>query len=695
MAEGSGPKRDEQDKSVPSGRAGAPPPNDPLLKALTGLIRNSSQCLDAAVFEYAPSSGGALNIGRFATLSGMAPSSNLISMVRASPDALSGAPGCFDAGRYSERGEARHVVGLRFSDNHHAFLGGYAVFRNVPDTNVWSALHGTITSGAQIILAARKGLVQQQANADGHAFQARMFQALQRGTDAYWETDALSTICNVVLFSPRIEAEILKMLEGKSLASLLELPQAQDLTDFHNREIELETLDRLRITVSISGRRLADGTIHGTARLIHGTQNAQLTRTAARTLVERLEEAHRVEAVLRCEAELVLDGLSILTSGRGGPEIFKSLLELLEPALEFRDAVVLQRNWSGQVASAAATSEELLTLDWTEAGSDLFRTDDVAVTLAVPHQLALPPMPSGTQITSALCIKLRGGSKPALLLCLHEQPEYFGIRHLGLGTRLSLIASQAFISEEERQRVIESAKLASIGELAAGIVHEINQPLTSVTLGIHNLKELLNQNDGVDPERIRTKLDRIRGQIERITKIVANMRVLARRSDGINEPFPLEDTIRQAAEIVQHKLTTAGIMLELSICDENAAGNPLEFGQVILNLLTNAHDAILEKTHRISDTESVTRRIMVTATVIDQDWLEVLIRDTGTGFPNEAEDHAFEAFATTKKAGKGTGLGLTLCRRIVENMAGTIMARNWSDGAEICIRLKRSPANKN
>ena len=690
---------EERNELLGSGHVDGPPlagdrMGDPVLGALVGLIRSATPCLEAAVFEYGPPAGDRPSIGQFATLSGAALSSKFVSMVWASPHALTGISGCFDAGQYDDRGEARHLVGLRFSDGRHAFSGGYVVFRGTPDSKIWSALHGTTNFGAQIILAARKSRVHQQASADG-----QVFQNLDVPGHAVRNRRVLGD--GFVIHHPERrglpfppQSESLKALEGKNLHALLASARAEAITDFRDLHVEFEAVEAARLAVSFSGRTLADGTSHGTACFRRADQNAQLTRTAARSLVEKLEEARQIEVDLRREAELVLDGLSILTSGRAGREIFKSLLDLLGPALEFQNAVVLQRDWSGRIAVAAATAADLVTLDWTEAGERLFAVDEVAAALAVPHDLTIPALPSGTTAASALSIKLKGGSKPALLLCLHEQRAYFGARHLGLGTRLSLVASQAFINEEERQRVVESAKLAGIGEMAAGIVHEINQPLTSVTLVIHNLLELLDREQGIEPERLRTKLGRLRGQIERISKIVASMRVLARRSEDANEPFSVDAAICQAAEIAQHRLTTAAVELELSICDESASGNALEFGQVILNLLTNAHDAILDKARRSAEAANDPRRITVSAEAIDQEWLEVVVRDTGCGFPSEAADHAFEAFATTKEPGKGTGLGLTLCRRIVENMNGTITARNWSGGAEICIRLKRSLASR-
>ncbi|HUJ04281.1 MAG TPA: hypothetical protein VLW75_11625, partial [Rhizomicrobium sp.] len=353
---------------------------NPVLAELAELIRSTTECLEAAAFEYgAPAQAGPA-IGRFATAPGTSLSCDALAMIRSSPHAISGISGCFDAGQFSERGEMRHVVGLRFSDDRRAFAGGYAIFRDAPATNAWRALHGLSTCGAGLALSARESRVRQRASADGLAFQTRMFDGLQCGTDAYWETDAASVIRNVVVFPARAESAILKALEGKSLPELLSSAGARGIDDFHDVHIELESIGSGGMTAFISGRTLPDGTSHGTARLSGASRDTQLTRTTARALIEKLADANRVEANLRREAELVLDGLSILTSGRAGREIFNSLLALLAPALEFESAVVLQRDWSGRVAAAAATSDAFLTLDWNDAGKRLFAIDEVAAT---------------------------------------------------------------------------------------------------------------------------------------------------------------------------------------------------------------------------------------------------------------------------------------------------------------------------
>ena len=209
------------------------------------------------------------------------------------------------------------------------------------------------------------------------------------------------------------------------------------------------------------------------------------------------------KSVAHRETELILDGLRILTSGRPSRDVFKSLLDLLAPAIEFHDSVVLQRDWSNKIVATAGTKQSLIDIPWQEAAESLFAIDEVATTLRIPEELSVPALQDS--FGSALAIKLRGGSKATILLCLHRDHDFFVARHLGLGARLSLVASQAFMNEEERQKVVDSSKLATIGEMAAGIVHEIRQPLTAMTLAVNNLAAMLAPEQQLRPRQNRSE----------------------------------------------------------------------------------------------------------------------------------------------------------------------------------------------
>ena len=614
------------------------------------------------------------------------PSQELLASILSSKANYSGPSDCFDIRLERAYSKGARILGLRLSEGEVGFAGGYAVFASEPKSQDWAVLRNMCVHGAPFLAQLRRNSVRHEAEAIGKAFQSRMAEVLQLAADSYWEADALGIIGKVVELRETAEAVALRALEGRTLRPPPEGTNAQT-SRFYNLSLEIRTSQGSPNIASLSGQPLAEGGWHGIAKLVPPGRTAPATFRQARSLIEQLEASHDQEAELRRETELILDGLRILTSGAASREIFRQLLELLAPALEFQESVVLQRDWSNRISACAGTAPELIAADWQGAES-LFRLNEVAEALELPPELAVP----GERVFgSALVVKLRGGSKDMILVCLHARPGFFGVRHLGLGTRLSLIASQAFMNEEERQKVVDASKLAAIGEMAAGIVHEINQPLTAMTLAISNLKDTLETAETLDRERLTEKLTKLQGQIGRVSKIIANMRVLSRRSDGALESFDVDTAIDEALGIVQHKLTKAKISLEITGERHlKALGNPTEFSQVVLNLVTNAHDAIVTAGSKIQPDTPQARRITILTNMTETELVECLVQDTGCGFPEEHAEKAFEPFFTTKGAGQGTGLGLALCRRIIENMGGTIALGNWAGGAEIRIRLKAS-----
>jgi len=656
------------------------------LELLVNLIIGIPHCLEAAAFKFKRVSGEPTAMGRFACAPQSEPSPALVAAFFTERQSQLASTDCFGIGPVEVGGRAAYLMGLRFCDRGEVFAGGYALFDSEPHAHRRLAIHNICVLGAKLLGAFRKSRTRHEAELRGQAFQARMTDGLRLGADAYWEADSGCVIRRVILLRELADFDVLAKLDGKDLRTIQGGPEALSKNEFRDLKLEVRGAKALFSVLALSGRSMTDGSWQGVARVSGATRAAPSTIPQARSLVEQLEAARDHETALRRETELLLDGLRILTGESHSREVFQQLLGLLAPALEFDDSVILQRDWSNQISASASTAKHLLGIDWSGAAEQLFAVKDIAAILRLPEDLLLP---SSTEVDnsyrSALVVKLKGGVKATLLLCLHRRPSFFGERHLGLSTRLSLIASQALMNEEERQKVVDASKLATIGELAAGIVHEINQPLTVMTLAVNNLAEMLASGMPLDAEKLGTKASRLKGQIDRVCKIVANMKVLARHSDGKFEPFTIDAVVREAAGIIEHKLVQGGIELQIDF-DPNlqAYGNSMEFGQVILNLLSNAHDAIASK-----ENGGKPKQIIVGAKMLDATWLDVWVRDTGCGFPTHDADRAFEPFFTTKGPGKGTGLGLALCRRIVENMGGTITLGNWADGAEVRLRLKR------
>jgi signal transduction histidine kinase len=523
---------------------------------------------------------------------------------------------------------------------------------------------------------------------------AKRAAALELAADAYWEADVRLKVRKLVLLGSDERCRSLHGLDGMNLSLHLDVDKQGLESTFFGVRLRLPQADRSPIAVSVSGMRTrdADGWF-GTAHLMDAQSAVRTDYSHAKDLVIRLEEARRSEAVLRAEAETVLDGLRILLRPEPSAKLFTALLARLAEPLEFQDAVILERDWTGDTHLCAATGDCLSAIDWSAFDPSLFDLEDLA-SLHVPSEILGADGPEGREIppwASGLAIRLSGGSKPALLLCLHRVPGFFTQRHLGLGARLALVANQALLAEEERRKVVQAAKLASIGELAAGIVHEVNQPLSAIKLAVQGL-ELLLEDDKLTSEQLGAKLERVDGEVDRIANIVRAMRVLARKSDSEHAPFNVAEAANEAISIVRHRLRAEAIELLADIPETiTAHGSRLEFAQVVLNVVGNAIDAI--RLHRRDNgAETNESRISVTAAVGPQGVVELCVRDTGPGIPQAQVDKVLEPFFTTKPSGEGTGLGLSLCQRMMRSMEGDIRIGNWEGGAEVRLELPSSPS---
>jgi signal transduction histidine kinase len=212
------------------------------------------------------------------------------------------------------------------------------------------------------------------------------------------------------------------------------------------------------------------------------------------------------------------------------------------------------------------------------------------------------------------------------------------------------------------QQLWQAAKLASVGELAASIAHELNNPLATVSLRI---EAVLQRTTADDPRR--RGLEIIEQEIKRMSDLVANLLQFSRRGEDKMSTLDVRQELIKSVELVQHYLNAQRV----SIVEELSADTPTIFAdrqklrQVFLNLLTNAGDAM-------PNGGSLTLRSA--PALLDDGVAGVLLEfiDTGLGIATEHSHKIMEPFFTTKEEGKGTGLGLAICRRVVQEHHGTI-----------------------
>jgi len=228
--------------------------------------------------------------------------------------------------------------------------------------------------------------------------------------------------------------------------------------------------------------------------------------------------------------------------------------------------------------------------------------------------------------------------------------------------------------ETTQNELIQSAKLASLGQLVSGVAHEINNPLTSI-LGF---SEILLGNLEVDsPARNRVRT--IRDEALRLKNLVANLNSFARRAPHRTQRFDLSTILTRLGELRNYQLHVDNISLHLSkpTCPVWVVADPDQILQVVLNLVLNAEQAIKER-------RSTGDIWLACGLDHGNAWLSV--KDNGGGMSHEVREHIFEPFFTTKPAGNGTGLGLSISHGIIHQHKGTIAAES-TPGQGTTIRI--------
>ncbi len=248
--------------------------------------------------------------------------------------------------------------------------------------------------------------------------------------------------------------------------------------------------------------------------------------------------------------------------------------------------------------------------------------------------------------------------------------------------------------EKERMLIYQS-RLAAMGEMIGAIAHQWRQPLNAVGAIVQDLEDA-SATDALDPGYVRRSVGAAMTQIRYMSKTIDDFRNFF-RPEKAKVAFALRPAVEEAIGMLSTQLTSRAIghVIECrspdgELCDGREIvvfGHENELKQVFLNLLTNAKDAIEERRKVAPGRAAEAGRIVIR---VDRGVAGVTIRiaDNGPGIPPESLHRIFEPYFTTKEPGRGTGIGLYMSKTIVDNVGGTLTARNVAGGAELCIEVR-------
>jgi C4-dicarboxylate-specific signal transduction histidine kinase len=238
--------------------------------------------------------------------------------------------------------------------------------------------------------------------------------------------------------------------------------------------------------------------------------------------------------------------------------------------------------------------------------------------------------------------------------------------------RPAVIAAAADITEtlKTEQQLVQAAKMATLGEMSAGVAHELNQPLSVLATSGNILRKQVRGGRAPDPEVVGQVAAELNDQVARATRIINHLREFGRKSEVERSRVDLAQPIQGVFQLLGQQCRVHDIEVELEVQEPLplvwAEANRLE--QVFINLVMNARDAIEER-RAAGDHRPGSIRVAAGG---EDGRVVVSISDNGQGVPPELKERIFEPFFTTKEVGKGTGLGLSISYGIVRDYGGSI-----------------------
>lgn len=394
-------------------------------------------------------------------------------------------------------------------------------------------------------------------------------------------------------------------------------------------------------------------------------------QTLQTSLQKEAATAARNEALVQRLA-LVIDGVTQLIRLRDAQAMLERAAEILEPVISHQGYLGRSADLCVYLGNGDRTALEALATRVTDQGLPLL--------LENPHRLGVPLLSDQ-------------GSQGALVLERTDKPftredqDILAVLSYQLGG--AIVSARLFAElqkthaalRDSQAQLMQSSKMAAVGQLAGGVAHELNTPLGAVALAI----EAAQLNLETKPDRALQRLQRATKAVGQMKEIVSKLLFYSRdartgwRETSINQV--IEDTLQMVGH--QLRLDNVEVLQQLAEVPPILA-NANELQQVLTNLILNARDAMLSP-------GSAGRRLLLSSGRWEEGvWVKV--RDQGTGIPPEVLERIFDPFFTTKDVGKGTGLGLSVTSQLIQQHGGTIKVQSYpGQGTEFEVRLLTTP----
>ncbi|MGO9118274.1 MAG: ATP-binding protein [Desulfomonilaceae bacterium] len=321
--------------------------------------------------------------------------------------------------------------------------------------------------------------------------------------------------------------------------------------------------------------------------------------------------------------------------------------------------------------------EQLLRMSFMDLGPERHRefTTGLLKELAPIEQMIIPA--EGT-LYPVLLHKRRDGS--TLKVNFHARLSRYR-------DKPAIIAAVWDVTEklEKHAMLIQAGKMATVGQMATGVAHELNQPLNVLRLGCDYLVKKTKSGQTLSLENLVEVTAEFKSSIERASRIINHLREFGRKSDETMMSMDINVPIQSVFSLLGTQLSARDIRCDLDLAENlpSIFGDANRLEQVFINLVLNARDAILGKEKDLHAEDETKPKIIRIASFLDDQHVIVTVSDTGPGVPDALRLKVFEPFFTTKESGEGTGLGLSISYGIIKEHRGTIEVQTAQEGGAL------------